>query len=251
MEDKDRKIVIIIQARMRSVRLPGKVMLKVLGRPLLSYLVERVRKVENADEVVIATTVSAEDQAIVEFCETHQHPVFRGNEEDVLDRYLQAARQYSADVIVRITADCPLIDPIVINNVIQFFLDHDYDYVSNMLTPTYPRGMDVEVFSIEVLEKTEKAAMKKSDREHVTLFMYRHPEIFRLANVPYKEDFSKYRFTVDTQEDYILIQRILEALCPTKRDFVFEDVLDLLKKNPGLAQINAHIQQKPIEEHEI
>jgi spore coat polysaccharide biosynthesis protein SpsF len=231
--------------------LPGKVLLKALDRPLLFYLVERVRKVENADEVVIATTLTPEDQAIVKFCEANQLSLFRGSEEDVLLRYLQAAHQYSADVIVRITSDCPLIDPRVIDNVIQFFLDHDYDYVSNTLIPSYPRGMDVEVFSIAALEKTEKLAKKKSDREHATLFMYRHPEIFRLANAPYREDFSEYRLTVDTEEDYTLIQKIIEALYPTKRYFTFEDVLALLKENPVLARINAHIRQKTIEEKKI
>jgi len=179
-EIEKQKVVVIIQARMKSSRLPGKVMLQVLKRPLLSYLLERVGEVGTTNEMIVATGNHPDDQPIVELCQEQGIRVFRGSDEDVLDRYLQAAREYHADVVVRITADCPLIDPNIIERVIRFYLDNTYDYVSNTLVRTYPRGMDAEVFSRTTLEKTAYEAKAASEREHVTLFMYRHPEMFRL-----------------------------------------------------------------------
>jgi len=242
----EKKVVIIIQARMQSIRLPGKVMLKVLDRPLLSYLVERLEKVHNAQDIVIATTLDPEDNAIVEFSKTEGISAYCGSTEDVLKRYLLAAQEHSADVVVRITGDCPLIDPQVVEKVIQYFLDHNFDYVGNTLTLTYPRGMDTEVFSMKALEDAAQHAKEKSEREHVTLFMYRHPERFRLANVPYSKNVSKYRLTLDTEEDYTLIKRILEALYPKKPNFTLGDMLHYLEENPKLSDINAHVKQKPI-----
>ncbi|NGX43031.1 MAG: 3-deoxy-manno-octulosonate cytidylyltransferase [Chlamydiae bacterium] len=242
----EKKVVIIIQARMQSIRLPGKVMLKALDRPLLSYLVERLKKVHNAQDIVIATTLDPEDKAILEFAKTEGVSAYCGSTEDVLKRYLLAAQEHSTDVVVRITGDCPLIDPQVVEKVIQYFLDHDFDYVGNTLTLTYPRGMDTEVFSIKTLEDAVQNAKEKSEREHVTLFMYRHPERFRLANVSYSKNVSKYRLTLDTEEDYTLIKSILEALYPKKPNFTLEDMLRYLEENPKLSDINAHVKQKPI-----
>ncbi|NEO63206.1 MAG: NTP transferase domain-containing protein, partial [Moorea sp. SIO4G2] len=162
------KLVIIVQARMTSTRLPGKVLKQVLGKPLLDYQIERLRRVKLADEIVIATTINQTDEPIVELCNSISIPYFRGSEEDVLARYYGAAVEHQADVVVRVTSDCPLIDPQVIDQVIQFYLDHqgEYDYVSNSLQRTYPRGMDTEVFSFAALDEAFHEASAQPDREH-------------------------------------------------------------------------------------
>lgn len=240
------KKVIIVQARMTSTRLPGKVLKEVMGKPLLGYLAERLLRVSLADRVVIATTGNEEDNAIVEFCNGLALPFFRGSEEDVLSRYYGAAVAYGADVVVRVTSDCPLIDPAVIDRVIGFYLENYplYDYVSNTLERTYPRGMDTEVFSFEALTRAHREASAAPDREHVTAFMYRNPEIFNTANLPCRENQSRYRWTVDTPEDFELIRRLIEGLYPVNNLFSLEDILRIMKNNPDWFLINAHVEQK-------
>lgn len=240
------KKAIIIQARMTSTRLPGKVLKPVLGKPLLLYQLERLKRVKLQDEIIVATTTNREDEPIVEFCDKQLIPYFRGSEEDVLSRYFEAAKEYGVDVIVRITSDCPLIDPQVIDEIITYYShpQKKNDYVSNTLQRTYPRGMDTEVFSFEVLKEVHKIATELPDREHVTPFIYRHPQIFRVANVTYHEDQSKHRWTVDTPEDFELIKRILENLYPQKPTFLLQDCLTVIKENPDWQELNAHINQK-------
>ncbi|HBQ25201.1 MAG TPA: acylneuraminate cytidylyltransferase, partial [Syntrophomonas sp.] len=167
------KTIIIVQARMTSTRLPGKVLKEVLGKPLLEYQIERLRQVRLADELVIATTTNDTDQPIVELCEHLGGAYYRGSEEDVLSRYYEAATQFKADAVVRVTSDCSLIDPGVMDEVIGLYINNrdNYDYVSNTLERTYPRGLDTEVFSMAALEKAYKEAGEQPDREHVTLFM--------------------------------------------------------------------------------
>ena len=244
-----RKVVAIIQARMGSTRLPGKILKEVLDKPLFAYQLERVLRSSLLDEVVVATTKNPIDQQVVTFCQKRGVPVFCGSEENVLQRYYCAAKAFSADVVVRITADCPLIDPSVIDQVVSFYLEHQdsYDYVSNTLELTYPRGMDVEVFSSEVLEKVADKAESKWDREHVTAFIRQHPSEFRLGNVAWKENASHHRWTVDTPEDFQLIKVLLEAIYPHHPKFTLEDLLQLLTVHPEWSQINAHIQQKSLE----
>lgn len=244
------KTVIIDQARMTSTRLPGKVMKTVLGKPLLEYQIERLQRVKLADEIVIATTANEADRPIVELCERLNVPYFRGSEEDVLGRYYEAAKERRADVIVRVTSDCPIIDPEVIDKVIKFYKDHaaEYDYVSNTLERTYPRGMDCEVFPFSILEEVHQKAVSQSEREHVTLFIYRHPERYRLANVAYSEDQSHHRWTVDTEEDFELIERIVASLYPIKHSFDLKDCLELLRSNLEWASANNHIAQRDYEQ---
>ncbi len=237
------KVLIILQARMGSERLPGKVLMEVLGRPLLSFMLERLRDIQDID-LVVATTTNPKDDAIVSLCLKEQVNVFRGSESDVLDRYYQAALENHADIIVRVTGDCPCIDPDIIKLVIDFYLDNSFDYVSNTLKLTYPRGMDVEVFSFAALEKAHMEAKTEFEKEHVTPYIYTHPEIFKLENFPFDEDASQYRLTVDTPEDFELIRRIIEALYPVNPNYTLDDILILLKKNPEWAQLNAHIRQK-------
>jgi spore coat polysaccharide biosynthesis protein SpsF len=240
------KTVIIVQARMTSTRLPGKVLKKVLDKPLLEYQIERLKRVKFADEIVIATTINSTDLPIIELCDRLSIPYFRGSEEDVLARYYQAAKEHHADVVVRVTSDCPLIDPQVIDRVIQFYLDNQsqYDYVSNCLEKTYPRGMDTEVFSFLALDQAFVEATAQPEREHVTPFIYIQPERYRLAEVVYSENQSSHRWTVDTADDFELIKRIIEGLYPQNQKFTLEDCLDLLKRYPDWLLINTHVEQK-------
>lgn len=242
------RVVIIVQARMGATRFPGKPLKEVMGKSLLEYLVERLRRVTKADEVVIATTLQSKDQAIVDVCDRLGVLIYRGSEEDVLARYAGAAKLYEADVVVRVTADCPLIDPQVIDQVIGEYLDHypKYDYVSNTLTRSYPRGMDVEVFSRKSLERADAEAEDKPEREHVTLHLYRHPEIFQLHNVQRDKDDSKHRWTVDTPEDFELVSHLICALYPQNPRFTLNDLLKQMDLHPEWFSINAHIQQKSV-----
>lgn len=240
------KVVIIVQARMTSTRLPGKILKNVLGKPLLEFQVERLRRVKLADEIVIATTTNNTDQPIINLCEKLHMPYFRGSEDDVLSRYYGAAELHKADVVVRVTSDCPVIDPQVIDKVIQFYLDHytEYDYVSNCLRRTYPRGMDTEVFSFHALREAFLKATAQPDREHVAPFIHMNPQRFRLASVVYFEDQSCHRWTVDTPEDFELIRRIIEALYPHTPQFTLEDCLNLISQHPDWSTINANVNQK-------
>jgi spore coat polysaccharide biosynthesis protein SpsF len=240
-------IVAIIQARMGSTRLPGKALRDICGRTMLARVVRRTRRSRLVDEVIIATTIEPSDKAIVDECKLLGVPFFRGSEQDVLDRYYRAARTFSADSIVRVTSDCPLIDAEIIDKVVRAFLNDSPDYASNTLVSTYPRGLDVEIFSMYALEKAHARASRDYQRVHVTPYIYQNPELFRLLSVTGDEDYSRYRWTVDTNEDLDLVLAIYDRL---GRDdcFSWKDVLRLLEKEPDLAEINRHISQKSLEE---
>lgn len=237
---------IIVQARMTSTRLPGKVLKPVLSKPLLAYQIERLRRVTLADAIVIATTENAADDPIVELSQTLQVGCFRGSEQDVLGRYYGAAKQAQADVVVRVTSDCPLIDPQIVDQVIQFYLNHTdrYDYVSNSLQRSYPRGLDTEVFSVRALEQAHREATAPPDREHVTPFIYNHPNRYAIGQVTAAQNLSHHRWTVDTPEDFELIKRMLEALYPQVPNFTLQDCLNLIDQHPDWPAINSHVEQK-------
>lgn len=239
--------VIIVQARMASTRLPGKIMKQVLGKTIIEYQIERLRRVKQADKLVIATTGYGEEQPIIDLCKRLGVDYFRGSESDVLSRYYGAATKYGADIVVRITSDCPLIDPAVVAGVIDHFQRRhsQVDYVSNTFPElTYPRGMDTEVFSYRVLKEAYHEAVDQPEREHVTIFIKRRPERYRIVNLPYSQDVSRHRWTVDTPEDLELITRILTELYPENPRFTLEDCLDLLKKHPEWEEINGEVRQK-------
>jgi len=238
------KVGIIVQARMGSQRLAGKVLKEVRGKPLLEYQIERLRRVSLADELIVATTTSARDLSIVNICNHLEVPIFRGSEDDVLSRYYDAAKVYHLDTVVRVTADCPLIDPVIVDQVIRRFQEGAWDYVSNTLKRRYPRGMDTEVFAFEALQKSHQEAKAKPDREHVTPYIYRNPSCFKLGEVVCDDDLSGYRWTVDTEDDFQLIRKMLEALYPSKMNFTLKDCLDLLSEHPDWHLINAHVCQK-------
>lgn len=242
------RTVIIDQARMTSTRLPGKVLKEVLGRPLLGYQVERLQRAKLADEVVIATTTNAADDVLAEFCRKRGLPVYRGSEHDVLARYYFAAVEYRADLVVRVTSDCPVIDPSVVERVISHLLANAgaLDYVSNTQRRTFPRGMDAEVFTLAALGRAHAEGTLDYEREHVTPYLYRHPELFRIDQVTLAADLSRHRWTVDTIEDFELVRRIIEALYPRNPCFGLDDIIDLLDANPDLARINAHVVQKEL-----
>ncbi|WP_312889690.1 glycosyltransferase family protein [Pelorhabdus rhamnosifermentans] len=239
--------MMIVQARMTSTRLPGKVLKEVLGKPLLEYQIERLRRISSVDEIVIATTVNTTDQPIVDCCNRLGVAYFRGSEEDVLSRYYGAAVEHQADVVVRVTADCPLIDPEVCETAIRHFIESKdkYDYLR---LEHYPRGLDTEVFSFKGLEECYREATAQPDREHVTPFFYRQPERYRVKKLYCPEDLSHHRWTVDTSEDFELVRRVLETLYPIQPFFTMENCLELLQRYPEWLEINAAIHQKKVGE---
>ena len=244
------KTAIIVQARMTSSRLPGKVLKEVNQRTLLDYLVERLRRVRLANQVIIATTTNTTDKPIIDCCEKLGCDHFRGSENDVLSRYFGAAVQYGADLIVRVTSDCPLIDPAVIDKVIRSYQAgrSELDYVSNTLDRTFPRGMDCEIFSTELLTEVHTEACAQYEREHVTPFIYQNRKRYRIGGVKYHSDESHHRWTVDTPEDFKLIKLMLESLFPHKPEFNLEDCLELINKHPEWEEINKEIVQKALGE---
>jgi spore coat polysaccharide biosynthesis protein SpsF (cytidylyltransferase family) len=228
----------IIQARMTSTRLPGKVLADIWGRPLLEHVCARARRARKLDLVVVATTDRPTDDRVAAFCSSAGIPCFRGNEDDVLDRYCRAARAFPGDAVVRLTADCPLLDPAVIDQVVAAFESGDYDYVSNTLTPTFPDGLDTEVFRREALERAWREARLKSEREHVTPFIWKHTDLFRTHCVRNVEDLSGLRWTVDTPEDLDFVRRLYRHFEP-RLDFGMTDILDALARNPELSRRRA------------
>ncbi|MGE7778930.1 cytidylyltransferase domain-containing protein [Peribacillus sp. NPDC097264] len=238
------KVVAVIQARMGSTRLPGKVMRKVQGKPLLEYQVERVKQSKFINKIVVATTIKESDQPIVDLFERLSVAYFRGSEDDVLSRFFEAATKHHAKIVIRLTADCPLNDHHKVDKVLaEYFLNaEEYDYASNTLERTYPRGFDVEVFSMETLEKAYKEANGSAYREHVTPYIYYHPELFNLASIHYHTDLSSFRLTVDTEDDLVLITKLLHHL-QKKEDFTLEDIMGLLQEHPDWASLNSHIEQ--------
>ncbi|MGG2075404.1 glycosyltransferase family protein [Lysinibacillus irui] len=241
------RVVAIIQARMGSTRFPGKILKEINGRPLLSYQLERLKNSTLIDEFVIATTRKEQDNEIVNFCKQQNIKYYRGSETDVLERYYEAAVEFNADAIVRITSDCPIIDVQIVDKTIDVFLENEqYDYVSNILERTYPRGLDTEIFSFAALEKAYKEAKSERDREHVTAYFYTNPNIFKIANVKNDFDYSNFRWTVDTIEDFELIKNIIKTLYVKNSFFNLQDTVNVMKKNPGWFQINAHIEQKKL-----
>jgi spore coat polysaccharide biosynthesis protein SpsF len=230
------KTAAIIQARMASTRLPGKVMADLGGKPLVERVVERARLVPSIDLVLVATSNQASDDALAMHCGAGGIPCFRGSQEDVLDRYTRAARRFGADVIVRLTADCPLLDPAVIGRVVATFRSGEFDYVSNTLQPTYPDGLDAEVFGREALERAWREAVLESEREHVTPYIWKHPDRFRLGHVRHDQDLAAWRWTVDEAADLEFVRRVYAAL--GARQFGLADVLAVLAQHPELAKIN-------------
>jgi len=238
------KVVIVVQARMSSSRLPGKVMLPILGESLLNRMVERLRMIHNKAEIVIATSKEATDDIIVQEGARIGVPCYRGSLNNLLDRHYQIGKQFGATTVLKIPSDCPLIDPRIIDEVLDFYFANpsEYDYVSNLHPPTFPDGNDVEIMTMECLERTWQAAGKQLELEHTTPYIWENQEQFRIGNVVWSsgKDYSmSHRFTIDYEADYQFIKRVFEELYPNKPDFSCEDILDLLDEKPDIYNINA------------
>ena len=235
---------------MGSTRLPGKVMMPIRGKPLLYYIINQIKHCKLIDNIVIATTTSEQDKQLVKYVESIGINVYRGNEEDVLDRYYHCAKHYNADKIVRVTSDCPLIDPEIVDECILEFEKNDLDYLSNVnkkigeewvYHPSgYPLGFAAEIFTFSALEKTWKLSRKSSEREHVSQYILNNPHLFKIGNIENHENFSHIRLTVDHQVDFDLIKTIVEHF-PEDSIFKMKNVIDFLNQNPKLIQLNSHI----------
>jgi spore coat polysaccharide biosynthesis protein SpsF len=236
-------ILAVLQARSSSTRLPGKVLKPILGRPMLELQIERIRRSTLIDKLVVATSSDPEDAVIAELCQRISVPCFRGSLEDVLDRFYQAARSYAPQYVVRLTGDCPLCDPRVIDDVIRFALSGGYDYASNTLNPTYPDGLDVEVCTFEALERIWREASLRSQREHVTPYFYQNPHLFKLGSLIHEPDLSELRWTVDNVADFALVSTIYEGLYDDRPDFTLHDILNLLNEKPELRFCNTDAQR--------
>jgi spore coat polysaccharide biosynthesis protein SpsF len=241
------KVVAIIQARMGSTRLPGKVLKDLGGESVLSRVVRRSQRAKLIDEIIVATTTEPQDEQIVSESERLGVSVFCGQEQDVLDRYYQAAMKFKADAIVRITSDCPLVDPEVIDKIIGSYLSAKVDYASNILDRTYPTGLDVEAIGMNALARAWKEANESFQRVHVTPYIYQNPNLFVLRSVVGDKDYSAYRWTVDTREDLEFARTMYDRL-GNRNTFSWRDALGVLAQNPVLADINRHIHKKALQE---
>lgn len=250
------KTVVIIQARMGSSRLPGKVLRPLGDRSVLAHVIARTQASPLVDEVVVATTTESHDDVIVNEALVYGVRCFRGSEADVLDRYYHAAREALADVVVRVTSDCPLFDPALLTRMLkQFSQVHAsgsrLDYFSNTQTRSFPRGLDAEIMTFAALEQAHREALKPYEREHVTPYLYQHPEQFAVGQLVSEVDHSAYRWTLDTLDDYYLIEAVYQELYQPGGIFPTEKVLDLMLERPELPTLNAHVIQKALEEKSV
>lgn len=236
------RTVAIVQARLGSSRLVGKVLKPLAGVPMLERVMRRVRRAQGVDDILVATTTRETDDALADLCAQAGWACFRGSEHDVLDRYYRAAQQTRAEVIVRVTSDCPLLDPAVLTEVIEALDPRQYAYASNVFPRTYPRGLDIEVFTFDALETSWREDQNPLWREHVTQFIVKHPERFPRVNVANGEDCSVHRWTVDTPEDFAYLEKVCAHLPGDA--FSWRDVLAVVEQHPEWAALNQHIEQK-------
>ena len=238
------KIVATIEARMTSSRLPGKVMLKVLNKPILSFLVNRLKTLTNIDEIVLATTTNLTDDILEDFAKGNLIHCYRGSENNVLDRIINAGIQTKADIIVEITGDCPIIDPSIVDQTLKLFINNNVDYVSNNHIRSYPDGMDVQVYKLQTLINSSKLTNNKLDQEHVTLFIRNHPELFSKINLiaPIDLYWPELALTLDEESDFLLLKNIIEYF--NGSNFSCYDTIKFLKKNPTLLELNKGVLRK-------
>ncbi|WP_408955692.1 cytidylyltransferase domain-containing protein [Natroniella sp. ANB-PHB2] len=242
------RVVAIVQARMGSSRLPGKVAKELIDKPMLAHTIDRLKAAKELDKIVLATSIKEADDKVVEIAESEGVDHYRGSEADVLSRYIGAAKEYNADIVVRITGDCPLVDPVTIDEVVSEFQSSDLDY---MRLKGYPRGFGTEVCSVDTLLKVEQAVnddIKDNPyREHVTLYIYRHPEKFKIGIKEASSEFNRdYRLCVDEEDDFTLIKEIYKRLYQEGEIINIRNVIKLLDENPNLAKINTHVEQKKV-----
>lgn len=235
---------------MTSQRLPGKVLIKISGKPILTLIFERLRACNNISDIILAIPDTEQNDILEEYAKKINCNLFRGSENDVLLRYYRAAEVFNVDTIVRITSDCPLVDPQIIDGMIEGYLNNAFDYLAVGIEGNYPRGLDAEVFSFETLKKVNTEAHFGYEREHVTPYIYGHPELFRIHFVEAREKLRRpdLRLTVDSEEDLQLMREVFKRLYNNENVFSIEAVIDLLDAHPELKAINAHVHQKELGE---
>ena len=231
-------ILAIVQARSSSSRLPGKVLNPILGKAMILHEIARLRKSQFIDQTILATSQDESDDQLAKLCQQNGVRVFRGSLDDVLDRYYQCASTLRPEYVVRITGDCPLLDWHIVDKVVQKHMEEKNDYTSNTLQVTYPDGLDVEVMRYKALEKAWREAMLPSEREHVTQYLIKHPELFKQGNLQHSCDLSALRWTVDEPADFVFVKNIYEKLYPKNTDFTMQDILALLENQPEMMEIN-------------
>jgi spore coat polysaccharide biosynthesis protein SpsF (cytidylyltransferase family) len=233
------KVVVIIQSRQGSTRLPGKAIKPLYEKKgALELIIERLSPSRKIDQIIVATTESQDDDVIEALCKRLDVACYRGSVDDVLDRYFQAAKQYHATHIVRLTADCPFQDYAVVDALISDFTSNSLDYESNSITPTYPDGFDAEIFTVSALEKAKMHATLPSEKEHVTAYIYKNPDIFSFKNFAYEKDYSYMRLTMDTVEDFQLLSKLAPFVYGSGQYICLEDILDYINERPHLLEIN-------------
>ncbi|MFZ2491222.1 MAG: glycosyltransferase family protein [Thermoanaerobaculia bacterium] len=232
------KRIVVLQARMGSTRLPGKVLADIGGKSMLAHVIERAARIPSIDQVVVATSIDSANEPLMDVARQLGVMSYAGSEADVLDRYYQAARLAAADVIVRVTADCPLLDPSVSGAVIERFCAGPFDYVSNTNPPTFPDGLDTEVFSFQALERAWRDAALTSEREHVTPFLWKNTDLFRIDNVTGARDLSHHRWTVDDAGDLAFVRAVFASMAG-REDFGMAEVLEVLDRHPELRELNS------------
>lgn len=234
----------IIQARCGSTRFPNKVFALIDGKPLLWHVVNRLKHATKIDDIIVATTVSEKDDKIEEWCKENNVHCFRGSEENVLNRYYSASEAFPSDYVVRITADDPFKEPKVIDAVITKLIEEGYDHVTNNLPPSFPEGLDCEAFKKSALDRSEKEAETAFEREHVTQYIYHHPEIFKIGNVSNPENLSYLRWTVDKDVDFEMVKAVYAHRNPANKGILLMDeILEILKANPGIEKINSEVER--------
>jgi spore coat polysaccharide biosynthesis protein SpsF len=232
------KIVGIIQARMGSTRLPGKVLADVHGKPMLRWLLDRIHSVRVIDEIVVATTLSSEDDRLVDWLSQNHVKYFRGSESDVLERFYECAKKHQADLVVRITADDPLKDPGIISQAIAMLVDNpEVDYCSNSISPTYPEGLDIEIIRFSALEKSFQESEIASEREHVTPYIWKNPDLFKLAGLEFDRNLSHWRWTVDKPDDLEFVRAVYQEFI-NQPLVPFTEIISFLESNPKIIAIN-------------
>lgn len=231
-------ILAILQARYSSSRLPGKILKDICGKPMVFHEVDRLRRSGLIDKLVLATSIEASDDPVETACKAEGVTCFRGNLDDVLDRYYQCAKEYEPTHVVRVTGDCPLIDPAVVDSVIEKHINEGNDYTGNTNPPSFPDGLDVEIMTFAALKDAWQEARLMSEREHVTLYIRNHADKYKFGNVACPEDLSAHRWTVDEPEDFELVKAVYEGIYQDKPFFDMYDVLEYIRKNPEILNLN-------------
>lgn len=246
------KVGIIIQARMGSTRFPGKILKTLNGdEKVLDLLLKRMKICKKVDKIIVATTTNKKDSFIIDIAKTHDVSYFIGSEENVLERYYKCAKKYKLDLVIRLTSDCPFVDPKIVDDMIEFYTNNNYDYIKNIHeTTNFPRGFDVEIFRFSVLKRIYSLAKDRAEREHVTYYIHTHPEEFKIFyyDIENLKKFGELRLTIDEKEDLILCREIYKKLEENGKslDFSIYDILDIIESNTELININKHIRQKKV-----